>query len=107
MGRTFGVVQSNAQLNFASIESALDEAWMVVTHNIFAKDIYRLDSPIRGVGVVSQFAANPGLEYLDVADFYGIDTEHVVTQQYHVGKLPRGDQTFFVLLKFGVGRPIV
>src|SRR5208282_205243 len=29
MGRAFGVVQ----LNFAGIESALDEAWMVFTHN--------------------------------------------------------------------------
>src|SRR5208282_112584 len=61
-------------------------------------------SPARGVGVVSQFAANPGFEHLDFADPDGIDSEHIVTQQYHVGQFSRGDRSFFVLLKFGESR---
>src|SRR5712692_5173183 len=100
MGSAFGIVQAN----FAGIEDALNEAWMVFSHDAFAHNIHLLDSPARGAAVVSQFAADPGFEHLDFADLDGINGEHVVTQQYHVRQLPRSDRTFFVLLKFRIGR---
>src|SRR5713101_6387682 len=110
MGRAFGIVQAH----FAGIEGALDEAWMVFAHDILARNINTFlverraprpstcgrslstararASPARGAGVVSQFATDPGFEHLDVSALDGIDGQHVVTQQYHVGELPRRDR---------------
>src|ERR1700674_3362565 len=58
----------------------------------------------RSAAVVSQLAADPGLEHLDFANLHGIDAEHVVTKQHHVGQFPGSNRTFFFLLKFGIGR---
>jgi hypothetical protein len=38
MGRAFGIVQ----LSFAGVEGALDEAWMIFAHNVFAHNTHRL-----------------------------------------------------------------
>src|ERR1039458_7404459 len=53
MSRPFGIVQLNAQANFAAIKGVLDQAWMIFAHNVFAHNIPRLDSSARGASVVS------------------------------------------------------